>query len=203
MPSASQLQRPTPSGKVSTSASFGLRKQPLPAEMNMAKPRLGLPMLCPQHHRTLRGTWLEVVLATGPEEKGALSLSWTLGSVRAPEGHDWDEGESRKSGQSRGKEDEALVCGRSPTTGRLGCSWPRRKILLWEPLPRGGSAALGWGGGGLRGSPQRKSCRALEECYCSSHPHIDSHPPPPPHCCAISSRDAKNQISHPDRSPRN
>lgn len=32
---------------------------------------------------------------------------------------------------------------------------------------------------------------------------LTSHPPPLPHCHVISSRDVKNQISHPDQSLRN
>lgn len=141
MPSASQFQCLTPSGKVSTSASFGLRKQPLPAEIHMAKPRLGLLMLCPQHHRTLRGTCLEVVPATGPEEKGELSLSWKLGSVRAPEGHDPGEGKAESlANPGRRKKRPWFVAGVQP---QGGCSRPCRKILLWEPLPGGGSAVLG------------------------------------------------------------
>lgn len=100
-------------------------------------------MLCPQHHRTLRGAWLEVVLATGPEKKRELSLNWKLGSFRAPEGHNGGEGKSRKSGQSREKEEEALVCGRSQTTLRLFLALQKNPALGTPSTRRGCSLGMG------------------------------------------------------------
>lgn len=167
------IQCLTLSGKVSTSASLGLGRQALPAEINTVKTRLGLLMLCP-HHRTLRRTWLQAVLATGPEKKGELSLHWKLGSFRAPEGHNWGEGKSRAwpiPGEGRrglGVWQESNHTEAFPGHGEKPCSG--NPFHAEGVLPGDGEA------GGLRGPAQRKSCLALEECHCSSHPHIDLPP---------------------------
>lgn len=73
-------------------------------------------MLFPQPHRTLRGTWLEVLVTTDPEKEGELSLTWELESSKASQG----EGKSRWSVQSWEKEEVGrevpVAGGRSQTT---------------------------------------------------------------------------------------
>ena len=49
------------------------------------------------------GNLLKVVVAKGPEEEGELSLNWGLGSFKTLKGHNWDEGNSIRSGQVHGE----------------------------------------------------------------------------------------------------
>lgn len=127
----------------------------------------------PPTPQNFRRTWLEAVLATGPEKKGELSPNWKLGVL----GHLKVITGLRvkaESGQSREKEEEALVCGRSQTIWRLFLAMIKSPALGTPSTPR--ECWGGEDGRDLGGPPQRKSCLALEERYGSSHPHIDLPP---------------------------